>query len=421
MIYNEKQKKITVSEIRKLKEALSEIILNPQQSQKWIIKAQIDALESQIGALELEAREYELIREGKSRYFECSDLSSLPRVLISARIASGMSQKDLGQALGMTAQQVQRYEATDYMGASLNRLIEISSVLGVQVRETWGRENLKRGNAVYVWDNISNVRWDKFPLKEMLKRKWFELKDNANPLESVKEYFSNVAGDNYATALHRKKFHGENKPNEYSLLAWQARVLEKATKVYSSGGIGIFDLDDSWVPDLISLSIEEFAPVKVKEFLATKGIILVFERHLPGTYLDGAAMLMETGNPVVGLTLRHDRLDNFWFVLMHELGHVFHHLFESLGLDFFDEEENGESDELEIEADQFALDSLINNKEWKKCLSRFLATEESVIKDAERLGIHWSIIAGRIRKEKNNFTILNSLVGQGEVRKIFEG
>ena len=49
-------------------------------------------------------------------------------------------------------------------------------------------------------------------------------------------------------------------------------------------------------------------------------------RHLPGTYLDGAAMLSAFSQPVVALTLRYDRLDNFWFVLFHELAHVFLHL-----------------------------------------------------------------------------------------------
>ncbi|NJL20730.1 MAG: hypothetical protein HC895_07860 [Leptolyngbyaceae cyanobacterium SM1_3_5] len=44
--------------------------------------------------------------------------------------------------------------------------------------------------------------------------------------------------------------------------------------------------------------------------------------HLPQTYLDGAALLLPDGTPVVALTLRYDRIDNFWFVLLHELGHI---------------------------------------------------------------------------------------------------
>jgi len=154
--------------------------------------------------------------------------------------------------------------------------------------------------------------------------------------------------------------------------------------------------------------------------LAEKGIILVVERHLPGSYLDGAAMLLDGNTPVVGLTLRYDRLDNFWFVLMHELGHIFLHLFDGLRFDFFDEENAGDSDAIEAEADKFALDALIPEDLWDQCLSRFALSEEAVRIDAETIGVDPSIIAGRIRKERGNYAILNDLVGQDGVRSQLE-
>ena len=46
-------------------------------------------------------------------------------------------------------------------------------------------------------------------------------------------------------------------------------------------------------------------------------------------------MMTDTGCPVIGLTLRYDRLDNFWFVLLHELGHVFLHLMHGAALRLF--------------------------------------------------------------------------------------
>ena len=131
-------------------------------------------------------------------------------------------------------------------------------------------------------------------------------------------------------------------------------------------------------------------------------------------------MLDDADRPVIGLTLRYDRLDNFWFVLFHELGHVFLHLFNGLRFDFFDDESASDSDSVEAEADKFALDALIPETLWEQCLSRFALSEESVKIDAENLGIEPSIIAGRIRKELNNYTILNELVGQGRVRGQFE-
>ena len=52
------------------------------------------------------------------------------------------------------------------------------------------------------------------------------------------------------------------------------------------------------------------------------GISVVILPPLPGTFLDGAAMVGPAGSPVIGLTLRYDRVDGFWFTLLHELAHV---------------------------------------------------------------------------------------------------
>ena len=96
------------------------------------------------------------------------------------------------------------------------------------------------------------------------------------------------------------------------------------------------------------------------------------------------------------------------------------HLLDGLRFDFFDEESPSDIDSIEAEADKFALNALIPEDQWDKCLSRFALSEEAVRIDARNLGIDPSIIAGRIRKELGNYTILNELVGQGQVRQQFE-
>ena len=418
MIYNERQFKITSKQIEILTDNLTK--LSKETSSDWLRKAQISALQSQLSDLKSQVAEYEFLKEGKAKYTECSDLSDLPKILIQARISKGLSQKDLADMLGMPQQQVQRYEASNYMGASLSKLINVASMLEVKFTESWSGANYKGGDAVFVWEEENSVDWNKFPIKEMIKKGWIDIKNKISPALSVREFFSSNAGPQFATALHRKKFHGENTPNEYSLLAWQARIIQKARNVCENNTINEFVLNDQWINELVSLSRNDNAPLLVKELLAEKGIILVVEEHLTGTYLDGAAMLLETGNPIIALTLRFDRLDNFWFVLMHELGHVFLHLFDSLNMDFFDEAGNSDNDEIEKEADKFALDTLIPEESWDMCLSRFSMSEESIRLDAQNIGIHPSIIAGRIRKERNNYTILSNLVGQGQVR-IFIG
>jgi HTH-type transcriptional regulator/antitoxin HigA len=288
----------------------------------------------------------------------------------------------------------------------------------VRVSQSFATANVPVESSLFAWSDPSNIDWSRLPLKEMSKRGWLKGKDLT---EAARAYFLSAAGPQFATALHRKKVRSGNAPDEFALLAWQARVLELARKQHEAGRLGDFEIHDRWLEALASLTQHDDGPRKARELLNAHGIALVFERHLSGTYLDGAAMISTSGHPVVALTLRHDRLDNFWFVLFHEIGHVFIHLYTSLRLDFFDEEDGMDGDGIEKEADEFALNNLVPDHLWKKCLSRFALTEEAVMIDAERLGVHPSIIAGRIRKERGNYHILNDLVGIGTVRAQLEG
>jgi HTH-type transcriptional regulator/antitoxin HigA len=420
MIYNERQYQASNKQLDNLVKSFESF---QPSGVEWLDVAQLEALASQIKDLKSEIREYELIKEGKVSYSECSGLADLPKALIFARIGSGMTQKNLADRLNTPVQQIQRYEASNYMGASLSKLISIADVLNVKVRESWSGSHANGVDSVFCWNSTEDIDWNMFPAKEMIKRGWIQLETGVGKtvaaVQAIKQYFLGSGGQ-YAPVLHRKKFHGENKPNEYALLAWQARILEKARCEVEKGGVSEYHHTDNWIPDLVLLSRDVRGPILAKEFLASKGIILIVEKHLQGTYLDGAAMVLDTGNPVVAMTIRHDRLDNFWFVLLHELAHIALHLFDSLQMDFFDEESKGSGDSIEREADEYALESLISSQSWNSCISRFTMTPDAVLLDAERLGIHPGILAGRIRKETNNYFVFSELLGQGTVRTLFE-
>ena len=98
-----------------------------------IAKAQEDALRSQLADLESELREYESLKAGEFQIDGLKAVADLPTTLIKARIAQGLSQKDLAERLGLKEQQIQRYEATDYASASLTRIKEIVSALGFDI------------------------------------------------------------------------------------------------------------------------------------------------------------------------------------------------------------------------------------------------------------------------------------------------
>lgn len=420
MIYSDRQYAISERELKKLRDALTAAeSQNADSEQSRLRGVQIDAIKSQIATLEADLAHYDLLRSGEITFAKAHSLENLPSVLIQARVASGLSQTDLAVRLGIKAQQVQRYEASDYSGASLDRLIAVCDALNVHITELYESEGTSKGS-VFSWSDIDDVVWTQFPAREMAKRGWFDVPNKGDVYQLARNYFLQAAGPQFASAFHRKKMHGGSVPNEYALLAWQARVLERARDIVETYSPPDFDADDRWIAELVALTRRKDGPKRAQSLLLSKGIILVTEKHLSGTYLDGGAMLDRDGRPVIGLTLRFDRLDNFWFVLLHELGHVFLHLMDGLRYDFFDEEETSGEDKIEREADAFSLNNLIPETKWNECLSRFALSEEAVRIDAKNIGVDVSIIAGRIRRERGDYKILTNLIGHGQVAAQFE-
>jgi HTH-type transcriptional regulator/antitoxin HigA len=176
-------------------------------------------------------------------------------------------------------------------------------------------------------------------------------------------------------------------------------------------------LSEDWLNKLVKLSVKPNGPMLAVEHLAKAGIRLVIVPHLANTYLDGAAVMLKDG-PVIGLTLRYDRIDSFWFVLLHELIHVKEHLVKDRTEIIFDDLDNVSSD-LEVKTDAAAAEALIPKSKWDFSLPRYIRTKESIEMFSAECGISTAIIAGRIRREAKDYTMFTDMVGQGEVRKLF--
>jgi ribosome-binding protein aMBF1 (putative translation factor) len=80
-----------------------------------------------------ESRETEMLRSGEESVLTLESFAELPKALIKARVASGLTQKDLADRLGLKEQQIQRYEATDYTAASVRRMKQVIEALGIRV------------------------------------------------------------------------------------------------------------------------------------------------------------------------------------------------------------------------------------------------------------------------------------------------
>ncbi|TDX04023.1 helix-turn-helix transcriptional regulator [Kribbella sp. VKM Ac-2566] len=133
MIRNERQYRVTLSERDRLLAELAEGKVADVPG--WILAVTREALTSQVLEMDDEIAEYEALRSGAApAATQVADLSELPRALVSARIASHLTQRDLAERLGLREQQIQRYEANDYAGASISRLEEVMQALNVTFR-----------------------------------------------------------------------------------------------------------------------------------------------------------------------------------------------------------------------------------------------------------------------------------------------
>jgi DNA-binding XRE family transcriptional regulator len=132
MIKNERQYRITKAQAAKFEATLKTFGPKSRKDQSThprLVKAQKDAIKSQLNSLNGELREYEGLQSGKVPAPDLGYIAVVPRDLIRARIASGLTQKDLAKRLGMAEQQIQLYEAKDYESVSLARIAEIAKAI----------------------------------------------------------------------------------------------------------------------------------------------------------------------------------------------------------------------------------------------------------------------------------------------------
>ena len=128
MILSDKQMHVSRTALAKLEAAL-DTLRSQSDSPEWVRQIEINALESQIKDIRADMTRYENLRAGHVEFPESCSLEELPTRLIEIRIASHLTQTELAGKLGLKPQQIQRYEASRYIGASLARLTDVANAL----------------------------------------------------------------------------------------------------------------------------------------------------------------------------------------------------------------------------------------------------------------------------------------------------
>jgi HTH-type transcriptional regulator/antitoxin HigA len=273
-------------------------------------------------------------------------------------------------------------------------------------------------------DTDADLISELFPWREILKRGWFDasLEDvKKNSSEMLSQFLSPLGSDaNHVYCKRTINEHTQSLTNHYSMIAWTARVLLRAETECCAGEYVKDNLHKEFFTEIAQLSYYSDGPRVAVDYLSDRGIAVIVEPHLPGTRLDGMATLSKAGNPVIGLTLRYDRIDNFWFTLLHELVHVMLHLNDE-GISYVDDLDDEGSSQEERQANRYARDALIPRSIWRRSDAYRYKTNESIVDLAEELHIHPAIIAGRIQRDLGNYRILREYLDSESVRSLFDG
>lgn len=423
IIANDRQEREVSNVIEQITHALSS---------EQVLKSLVDGLPSEViegvrKSLAAERRElvasveaYQQAQHGSAENLKARAGSDLGSLLIAARVARGWKQKDLARRLFLPDQQIQRYEAERYRNITLAGLIRVARALGVRLtadisrplEETW----------------LPASRMAQADLQKVLKHArrhgWLEHSNQSdeNAVSQLRRTVADHVGEYGTPSMLRtgmNVIHG--KEEDWLLLAWKAQITIVARKLLSVNRSKYRPLNVAWLKKLVELSVQDNGPAMARELLFKHGITLVVEPQIPGMKVDGAAFLIGE-MPVIGLTLRNDCLDSFWFTLLHEVAHVILHYRTGLASGFFDgveiDQEENLIDDLEAEANRFASNLLIPDEIWKRSPARIAKTSDPIERFAKQLGISPAIVFGRVRMERKNYKIFSDKIGRGKVRKL---
>lgn len=249
------------------------------------------------------------------------------------------------------------------------------------------------------------------PISEMAKRGWLGAVNSKNvaEVESALAAFFGVASANEIEILpHAARKTEVNTEPSPAQLAWLYRVRAMASEMivprFSQKAL------DAAIRELKSLLVSAENVRKVPRILADAGIRFVVVETLPAAKIDGVCFWLDDHSPVIGMTLRHDRNDNFWFVLRHELEHVrLGHGKTEMILDAeLDGERAGTGPDVPEEerlANDAAANFCIVQTQMQAFIDRKapLFSERDMIGFARSLGVHPGIVAGQLQHRTGRY------------------
>ena len=322
-----------------------------------------------------------------------------------ALTARGWTQADLARVLGRPLPTINEI-ILGKRGVMPEMAVSLSEAIS-ETPEEWMRREACYRLSLVKEESPGAVRsrarlYEIAPVKEMQKRGWIRETDDVAALEAeLKRLF---AVDDLETGLSLEVAFRTSVP--YGSLtgahrAWCARARQLAQ------ALKVAEFSEKLLPaceeDLRKLAAYSPETKKVPKVLASCGIRFVVVEPLQGSKIDGAAFWLDDRSPVIALSLRYDRIDNFWFTVGHELSHIRHRDVGSVDINLVGDEANTtERPDMERRADEEGATLLIPSETLQSFINRVgpLYSKDRINQFANRLKIHPGIIVGQLQKRK---------------------
>ena len=239
------------------------------------------------------------------------------------------------------------------------------------------------------------------PYTEMAKRNWDYIEKTRDPYEKVvnlRKFFS-VASLGFDTELKQKLAFRKSKSDKFSydsLYCWlRYGEIQSNKDVYPKFNIEKLKEKVNEIRKLANKSFLEQYEI-IKNILKECGVALIFEPHLPNTYVNGVSYKLTCDKAIIMLSDRGKKDDILWFTLFHEIAHLIKHSKKEVFIDL----EDSETNDIESEADEFAKNTLIPDSIYNEFVKSNVFYNETVIKEfSKKNNISTGIIVGRLQKD----------------------
>jgi HTH-type transcriptional regulator/antitoxin HigA len=328
--------------------------------------------------------------------------------------ARDWSQRDLAFILGQTEQQLSpmlsgKRAITPDMARLLGEAFDMPPQFFANLQSLYDLSNAKQPDpAVRTRATLQAA----YPVRDMIRRGWIE-DGEASLLQLQIERFFEVANDDapggtVAFAAKRTRY-DDTPPHQ---LAWVFRVRQLAKQV-NVPAFSVDKLRDA-LPRLRALMVEAETAREVASILAECGVRFIIVETLPNAKIDGVCTWLDDESPVIGMSTLYDRLDNFWFVLRHEIEHVLlgHGKATTVGMiDHLVGEGASEGDDVPEEerlANLAAADFCVPRQKMDSFYARKhpYFSERDIVGFASLLQLHPGIVVGQLQRRMGRYDYL---------------